>query len=124
MGGAQPPAGDVAGTERGVGGIPPLDIENAPVPTTHRLVYFHGGGYALGSAAASVGLVSDLSRRAQIRAVSVDYRLAPEHPHPAAVDDALAVYRELLGEGQPASRIAFAGESAGAGLTLATLIGA
>ena len=88
------------------------------------IVYFHGGGYALGSASASVGLASDLSRRARTRAISVDYRLAPEHPHPAAVDDALAAYRGLLDEGQPASRIAVAGESAGAGLTLATLIAA
>ena len=54
----------------------------------------------------------------------MDYRLAPEHPHPAAVDDALAAYRGLLDEGQPASRIGMAGESAGAGLTLATLVAA
>jgi acetyl esterase/lipase len=84
------------------------------------IVYFHGGGYALGSASASVALASELGRRAKARAISVDYRLAPEHPHPAAVDDALAAYRGLLDEDQPASRIAVAGESAGAGLTLAT----
>ncbi len=124
MAGAQPLPGDVAVTQRLLGGIPVIDVEIATVDTTDVIVYFHGGGYALGSASASVGLVSDLSRRAKTRAISVDYRLAPEHPHPAAVDDALAAYRGLLEEGRPASRIAVAGESAGAGLTLATLIAA
>ena len=124
MAGAQPLPDDVAVTHRVLGGIPVIDIEIGAVDTTDVIVYLHGGGYALGSAQASVGLASDLSRRAKARAISVDYRLAPEHPHPAAVDDALAAYRGLLGEGQPASRIAVAGESAGAGLTLATLIAA
>ena len=122
MAGAQPLPDDVAVTHRVLGGIPVIDIEISTIHTTDVIVYFHGGGYALGSASASVGLASDLSRRAKARAISVEYRLAPEHPHPAAVDDALAAYRGLLEEGQPASRIAVAGESAGAGLTLATLI--
>jgi epsilon-lactone hydrolase len=124
MAGAQPLPGDVAVTHRVLGGIPVIDIEIAAVHTSEVILYFHGGGYVLGSASASVGLASDLSRRAKTRAISVDYRLAPEHPHPAALDDALAAYRGLLEEGQPASRIAVAGESAGAGLTLATLIAA
>jgi acetyl esterase/lipase len=124
MAGAQPLPGDVSVTQRVLGGIPVIDIEIAAVHTADVIVYFHGGGYALGSASASVGLASELSRRAKARAISVEYRLAPEHPHPAAVDDALAAYRGLLGEGQPASRIAVAGESAGAGLALATLIAA
>jgi acetyl esterase/lipase len=124
MAGAQPLADDVAVTHRVLGGIPVIEIEIAAIHSADVIVYLHGGGYALGSAQASVGLASDLGRRAKARAISVDYRLAPEHPHPAAVDDALAAYRGLLGEGQPASRIAVAGESAGAGLTLATLIAA
>lgn len=125
MAGAQPLPDDVAVTHRVLGGIPVVDVDVASVPGSDGvIVYFHGGGYALGSASTSVGLASDLSRHARARATSVDYRLAPEHPHPAAVDDALAAYRGLLAEGQPASRVALAGESAGAGLVLATLIAA
>ena len=86
------------------------------------VLYFHGGAYALGSAADSVGLAADVSRRVGARAVSVDYRLAPEHPFPAALDDAVAAYRALLDEGMPSARIAFVGESAGGGLVAATLV--
>ncbi len=124
MAGAQPLPDDVAVTHRSLGGIPVVEVEIAAIQTTDVVVYFHGGGYALGSALTSLGLASDLSRQANTRAISVNYRLAPEHPHPAAVDDALAAYRGLLAEGQPASRIAVAGESAGAGLALATLVAA
>jgi epsilon-lactone hydrolase len=70
----------------------------------------------------SVGLASDLARRVGARLVSVDYRLAPEHPHPAALDDAVAAYRGLVDSGVAASAIAIAGESAGAGLAAATLV--
>ena len=124
MAGAQPLPDDVAVTHRSLGGIPVVEVEIAAIQTADVIVYFHGGGYALGSALTSLGLASDLSRQANTRAITVNYRLAPEHPHPAAVDDALAAYRGLLAEGQPASRIAVAGESAGAGLALATLIAA
>jgi monoterpene epsilon-lactone hydrolase len=86
------------------------------------VLYFHGGGYALGSAAASVTLAADLARRAGTTVCTVDYRLAPEHPVPAAVDDALAAYRGLLDHGVPAESIAVSGESAGGGLALALLI--
>jgi epsilon-lactone hydrolase len=68
------------------------------------------------------GLASDLARRAGARLVTVDYRLAPEHPHPAAIDDTVAAYRRLLDSGVAASAIAIAGESAGAGLAAATLV--
>ncbi len=63
-------ADDVAVTQRVLGGIPVIDIEIAAVHTTDVILYFHGGGYALGSASASVGLASDLSRRAKTRAIS------------------------------------------------------
>ena len=86
------------------------------------ILYFHGGAYAVGTAASSVGLASDLARRARARLVSVDYRLAPEHPYPAALEDALAAYRGLVASGLSPSAIAFAGESAGAGLVAATLV--
>ena len=124
MAGAQPVPGDVTVSQRVLGGIPVVDIVVAATHESDVILYFHGGGYVLGSASASVGLASDLGRHAKARAISVDYRLAPEHPHPIAVDDALSAYRGLLEEGQSASQIAVAGESAGAGLTLAALIAA
>ncbi len=82
----------------------------------------HGGGYALGSAAASVGLAADIARCSGATVHTVDYRLVPEHPFPAAVDDALAAYRGLLDRGVPVEAIAVSGESAGGGLALALLI--
>lgn len=88
------------------------------------VLHFHGGGYVAGSASDAAPLVSELIRHARARAVSVDYRLAPEQPYPAAVDDALAAYRALLDSGVPAAHIAFAGESAGGNLVLATLLAA
>jgi acetyl esterase/lipase len=88
------------------------------------VLYFHGGGYVLGTAATGVALAVGLAARAGGRGISVGYRLAPEHPFPAAVEDALAAYRALLDDGVPPSRIAFAGDSAGGGLAVAALIAA
>ena len=78
----------------------------------------------LGSARTSAGLASDVARRARVRVISVDYRLAPEHPYPAALDDALAAHSALLAEGTDPSRIVVVGESAGAGLAAAMLVSA
>jgi monoterpene epsilon-lactone hydrolase len=85
-----------------------------------RLVYFHGGGYRIGSPATQRGLTASLAKAAGVTAFSADYRLAPEHPHPAAVEDAAAVWGALASEGP----IALAGDSAGGGLALVTAIGA
>jgi monoterpene epsilon-lactone hydrolase len=68
------------------------------------MLYFHGGAYALGSAADSIGLPGGIARRVRARVVSVDYRLAPEHPFPAAIDDAVAAYRALLDSGPPSGK--------------------
>jgi acetyl esterase/lipase len=104
--------GDVAGVEVAVGAA----------EAEHVILYFHGGVYVIGSAAFSVPLVGDLVRRTGGKAVTVDYRLAPEHPYPAAVDDARAAYEGLLAQGIAPPQIALAGESAGGGLALALLL--
>jgi acetyl esterase/lipase len=105
-----------------LGGIPVVNIDVEDADSEQVILYFHGGAFAIGTAASSVGLASELGRRARSRVVSVDYRLAPEHPYPAALQDALAVYRGLLATGLSPSSIAIAGESAGAGLAAATLV--
>jgi epsilon-lactone hydrolase len=86
------------------------------------IVYFHGGGYVMGSLATHRGHCARLSRAARARVLSVDYRLGPEHPHPAAVDDAVAAVRFARESGFAPERTAIAGDSAGGGLTLATLV--
>lgn len=93
-----------------------------------RLLYLHGGGYVICSPATHRDLAGRLSQAAQVSVLVLDYRLAPEHPYPAAVDDALAALRWLGANGPngpaPARATFAAGDSAGGGLTLATLIGA
>ncbi len=112
---------DVVATPAMLGGVAVVNIDVTGVESGDVLFYLHGGAYCIGSATASVGLASDVVRRAGARAISVDYRLAPENPYPAAVDDAVAAYRALL-ETVAAARVAIVGESAGGGLTAATLV--
>lgn len=119
---AIPVPADVTTSARSLGGIAVVNVEVAGADPEGVIFYLHGGAYAIGTAASSVGLASDLARRAGARLVTVDYRLAPEHPYPAAIDDAVAAYRGLLDSGVAASAIAIAGESAGAGLAAATLV--
>lgn len=97
----------------------------APGAAADRAVlYLHGGGYVMGSLKTHRDLMGRISRAAQARVLGLDYRLAPEHPFPAAVEDALAGYRFLLDQGLRPARTAIAGDSAGGGLTLATLVAA
>ena len=119
---AVPVPADVTTSSGSLGGIPVVNVEVAGADRDQVIFYLHGGAYAIGTAASSVGLASDLARRAGPLLVTVDYRLAPEHRHPAAIDDAVAAYRGLLDRGVAASAIAIAGESAGAGLAVATLV--
>ncbi|HVC57292.1 MAG TPA: alpha/beta hydrolase, partial [Stellaceae bacterium] len=86
------------------------------------LLYLHGGGYVIGSLDSHRHLVAAAGRAAGCRGLALDYRLAPEHPFPAAVEDAVAGYRYLLGHGLPAGRIAVAGDSAGGGLVVAAMV--
>jgi len=119
---ATPIPTDVTTTPGTLGGIPVVNVDVTGTDPGKVIFYIHGGGYAIGSAAGSVGLASDLARRAGTRVISIDYRLAPENPHPAAVEDAVAAYRGLLDSGLAPSAVAIAGESAGAGLATATLV--
>ena len=122
MMGAIPVPEDVSTATATLGGVPVIHVRIAGAAADTVIFYLHGGAYAIGTAASSVGLASELARRTGAAAVSVDYRLAPEHPHPAAVDDAVAAYTGLLDSGVSASRIAIAGESAGGGLAIAALV--
>ena len=118
---AAPVPADVVTTGGQLGGVPVIRVDIPGITAGGVIVYFHGGFFAIGSAAASVGLAADLARQARMPVVTVDYRLAPEHPYPAAPDDAMTAYRALLDSGQDAARLAVAGESAGAGLAVVTL---
>jgi acetyl esterase/lipase len=104
------------------GGVPGEWIMT-PQATAERVVfYLHGGGYTIGSVNTHRELISRMSRAAGARALAIDYRLAPEHPFPAAVEDATTAYRWLLENGVEPTRIVIAGDSAGGGLTVAALV--
>jgi monoterpene epsilon-lactone hydrolase len=91
--------------------------------TDAAVLYLHGGGYVIGSPRSHRHLAAAIARAAGTTGLLVDYRLAPEHPFPAAVDDALAAYQWLLGRGLAPGRVVVAGDSAGGGLTVALLLG-
>lgn len=114
-GASKVPAGVIVGSTA-LAGVP---IERVTPPNARpdsAILFLHGGGYASGSARGYRGLAGALAAAAGMQVVVADYRLAPEHPFPAALDDALDVYRALLAQ---VTRIAVAGDSAGGGLTLA-----
>jgi len=121
---AQPLPADVTVTEGALGDIRTAEISVDGVEPRHVVLYFHGGVYVIGDAFIAAELASQIGRRTQAEVISVDYRLAPEHPYPAAVDDALAAYEALLQNGVAPSDIVFAGESAGGALAIATLVNA
>jgi acetyl esterase/lipase len=121
---AQPLPAEVTVTAAALGGVPTAEITVEGIESRHVVLYFHGGVYVMGDAFLSADLASQVGRRTHAKVISVDYRLAPEHPYPAAVDDALAAYEALLQSGVDPSDIAFAGESAGGGLAIATLVNA
>ena len=121
---AQPLPAEVTVTAATLGGVPTAEVTVDGIDTRHVVLYFHGGVYVIGDAFLAAELASQVGRRTQAKVISVDYRLAPEHPYPAAVDDALAAYDALLHNGTAPSDIAFAGESAGGGLAIATVVNA
>jgi epsilon-lactone hydrolase len=119
---AQPVPEDVRMTPGQLGGVPVIFIDIADVEPGGIIFHTHGGGFALGSALGSVGLASSLARKTGMRAVSVDYRLAPEHPYPAALQDVTAAYRALLEQTGSADHVVVSGESAGGNLAIELLI--
>jgi len=92
------------------------------VRTDAVVLYLHGGGYVIGSPRSHRHLAAAIARSAGTRALLLDYRLAPEHPFPAALEDSVAAYQWLLGQGIAPERVVVAGDSAGGGLTVATLL--
>lgn len=104
------------------GGVPTLRITAPGAEPDRAILYLHGGGYVFGSPRSHRDLGEFLSRAAKAQVFLLDYRLAPEHPFPAAVDDATAAYRWLLESGFKPERIAVSGDSAGGGLCVATLL--
>jgi epsilon-lactone hydrolase len=121
---AQPLPPEITVTRAELGGVPVAEITVEGVEPRHAVLYFHGGVYVMGDAFLAADLASQVGRRTRAKAFSVDYRLAPEHPYPAAVNDALAAYQALLDAGTAPSDIVLAGESAGGGLVIATLVNA
>ncbi|MBI9075150.1 MAG: alpha/beta hydrolase [Desulfatibacillum sp.] len=103
-------------------GIPAEIITGWAHPDGRTLLYLHGGAYMMGSIDTHRPLASAISRMTSSRGVLIDYRLAPEHPYPAALEDALTAYGAILADGVAPDKIVLAGDSAGGGLTLALLL--
>jgi monoterpene epsilon-lactone hydrolase len=117
-----PVAQDVSFESLQVNGIPAEWVIPRGAAENGAILYLHGGGYTIGSIKTHRSMVSYLSKAAGMRALLIEYRLAPEHPFPAAVEDSVAAYRWLLGTGFEPAKIAIAGDSAGGGLTVATMV--
>lgn len=119
---AFPVPGDVSVEEVDAGGVPGEWVKTPSARDDAALLYLHGGAYVFGSPVALRHVTAAMSEACNAVVLSLGYRLAPENPFPAAVDDAVAGYRWLIGQGFRPERTAIGGESAGGGLTLATLL--
>jgi acetyl esterase/lipase len=117
-----PPAPDIVVEPVTANGVPAEWTTSPDVDRSCAVLYLHGGGYVIGSLDSHRHLAAEVGRAAGARCLAVHYRLAPEHPFPAAVDDALAGYRYLLDAGFAPGRIGIAGDSAGGGLVVALLL--
>jgi acetyl esterase/lipase len=122
--GAAPVAADITFEAGKLAGLPVLASTTPGARTDQTLLYIHGGAFVIGNPTDYRSLSAELGRAAGVSAVSLDYRLAPEHPFPAAVDDCVAAYRALLEGGIKPADIVLAGDSAGGGLVIATLVAA
>lgn len=110
---------DVTYKEETIGGVPGIWASPKDADTSKVLLYMHGGGFAVGSASSHRKLAGHVAKALGVTAFVLDYRLAPEHPHPAQVDDGVAVFRALLERGISASNITTIGDSAGGNLAIA-----
>ncbi|MCO5996930.1 alpha/beta hydrolase [Actinoallomurus rhizosphaericola] len=115
---------DIRTAQTTLGSRPALRVEPSDGPRAGTILYFHGGGWVFGSPETALSLTGHLVAKTGFGAYSVDYRLAPEHPFPAAIEDTLSAYRALLDSGADPSAIAFAGDSAGGGLAVTTCLAA
>jgi epsilon-lactone hydrolase len=116
-----PPKGTVA-TRLYAGGVKAVRVATPQSLADRHILYLHGGAYIYGSPSHYRDLIWRIATVASATVLCIDYRLAPEHPFPAALDDAVAAYRWLLAEGAAPRRMAIMGDSAGGGLVLATLL--
>ncbi|MEV6963796.1 alpha/beta hydrolase [Hamadaea sp. NPDC051192] len=116
--------GDIRTTQTTLGGRPALQVDPDNGRRAGTILYFHGGGWVFGSPESALSLTGHLVAKTGFAAYSLDYRLAPEHPFPAAIEDTLSAYRALLDRGEDPSTIAFAGDSAGGGLAVTTCLAA
>lgn len=121
--GARPVPDGVRRSASHLAGIPVLDITIEDIEPRGTLLWFHGGGFVAGTPEVTIGKAAATARAARVQVRSVDYRLAPEHPFPAAAEDALSAYRAVL-EQVPADELLIGGESAGATLALGLAIAA
>lgn len=119
LGAMIPPAPEVPVDEVDAGGVPAAWVGDGDGPV---VVYLHGGGYCIGSVDTHRSMLTHLAAAIDGRVLAVDYRLAPEHPHPAALEDALAALGYAVSAGTDPGRLVVAGDSAGGGLTVATLV--
>lgn len=124
MGAAVPPSESCLIETIELGGVPAEKIAPSNAVADRTIFYLHGGGYCVGGCASHRTLASRMAEQAQATAFVVDYRLAPEHPFPAAHDDALAAWRAMLALGRDPARTIIGGDSAGGGLSVACAVAA
>jgi acetyl esterase/lipase len=122
MGEALPAPPDVTAAAVDAGGVPSDWVTTPDADGNRAVLYLHGGGYVIGSPKSHRGLMGRLSKATGARVLGIAYRMAPEDPFPAAVEDSVKAYRWLLDQGIEAVRISIAGDSAGGGLAAATLV--
>ncbi|MBR7735751.1 alpha/beta hydrolase [Acinetobacter nosocomialis] len=102
--------------------VPTVHIQPKTTKSGLGILYLHGGGYVVGSSKSHMKLAAQIGQAAQAQVWLAEYRLAPEHPSPAAIEDSIAVYKALLAQGQDPKKLVIAGDSAGGGLSLSTVI--